>query len=343
MKWAMEFFGVGMHATTAGNYLRQGGFRKKKMVKNANGYKLSRKQLVLEAWNWVVDMRKEGNFRLSLSSICSIDFTLTSHRTDAPMSYAGIGSTPPILGAGISSYTNCIITCIWADGVNRTPCMMFTTNPTFQTGRNPTKRRDALVAHLKEMQELYGIASSRIKWLPKTAKRKYMVPEAAYLVRIFFEHYGVPPRCFIFSDGGNSFKEKETDVLLSLGFEKHYKYPSASHPFLSPNDNDLHGAAKVPWRLNVRDFSDDVMATLCLMNYLDHETEEHSSKNFQRNMLSLKEEDVPALVKAVGKTNSGYHQECLRAFRIFKGEDARGSQEHTPKELRDGLDGSYYE
>ena len=140
--------------------------------------------------------------------------------------------------------------------------MMWTTSPSFRTDRNMTDRRQKLVDYLEEMKEHYGIDGTRIRWVPKTSKRTNMVSEAAYLVREFFAHYGVPENCVIFSDGGNSFKEKEVDIFPSLGFAQHYIFPSAIHQFLSPTDNDLHGAAKVPWRHNVEDFSDELSRCL---------------------------------------------------------------------------------
>ena len=49
------------------------------------------------------------------------------------------------------------------------------------------------------------------------------------------------------------------------------------------------------------------------------------------------------LVSRGGKAGTLYAAECLREFRIFKGQNALGSQEHIPKELRTSLDGRYYD
>ena len=166
--------------------------------------------------------------------------------------------------------------------------MCWTLNAAFRTDRKPTARRDALVAHFASMRDYYEIASDRIRVLANPLT-KYMVAEGPDLVRAFFAHYGVGDDVFIFSDGGNSLKEGDVDVLLDLGFARHYTWPSASHMFLSPNDNDIHGVAKVPWRNNVEDFSDDVMATCCLLNYLDVALEDHSERCWKRNFLELTE------------------------------------------------------
>ena len=80
-----------------------------------------------------------------------------------------------------------------------------------------------------------------------------------------------------------------------------------------------------------------------LLKFLDTDIAAHSKSWFQSNMLALKEEDVPRLIGRVGGKKSNQTKQRLRAYRMFMGQDARGSRQHIPKELRDTLDGEAWE
>jgi hypothetical protein len=94
--------------------------------------------------------------------------------------------------APVSSYTNCIITYVWADGVNRTSAMLFTYNAAFRCDRNPTKRRAAQVEHLNECLKKYDIVPERIVYVgkEKNETRKY-VTESPELLRQFLVYLKV--------------------------------------------------------------------------------------------------------------------------------------------------------
>ena len=77
------------------------------------------------------------------------------------------------------------------------------------------------------------------------------------------------------------------------------------------------------------------MSSLFLIHCLSKFTEEHGKKWFEKNMLKLTLASAEDQVSKVSGPNSAW----LRAYYIFIGADARGSQEHIPKELRDRLDG----
>ena len=326
----------------AGDYLKASGFRLKRMTTKTSGYKLSKRELVEVAWNFVADLRRARVWLTVPQLICSMDFTLTSHRNDQLMSFGMVGAENPELGKGLSPYTNCILTCIWPDGVNRTPCIMWTFNPEFRVDRKPTKRRKILTDRFSELRDHFNVDLARCRWLVNPDK-KYFVAEGPDLVRAFCKHYNLGANMIVFSDGGNAFKEEDVDIFVDMGFAAHYTYPSPVHQFLSPNDNDIHGVAKVPWRLNVLDFADDVDATLCLMNYLDDAMVRHGERCFKRNMMELKKEDVEQLVSRGRKVDSAFSVECLREFRVFRGEDAREPKLNIPKELQTTLDGRFYD
>ena len=201
--------------------------------------------------------------------------------------------------------------------------------------------------HLQKCLLQYEIDSDQIIYVgtAKSEKRVY-VPESAELLRLFFENLEIPDGCVVFSDNGHSFFDEGNDVLLELGFAKHVQYPAAVHQYISPNDNRLHGAAKIKWR-NVRiDYSDDVTACCSLLHFLNESISEVPTW-FDSNMqLGTKTTDLGAverMIKGPSSKESKFHRKCLREFRTFQYGDARGSIPDAPKGLDSGLDGLYWE
>ena len=80
-----------------------------------------------------------------------------------------------------------------------------------------------------------------------------------------------------------------------------------------------------------------------LLSLLDRDIIAHSKDWFKRNILELKEEAVRELIGSRGSKKSHLHKEWLRAYRISIGEDARGDRPNIPGELKDRLDGLYWE
>src|SRR5580704_9711337 len=127
------------------------------------------------------------------------------------------------------------------------------------------------------------------------------------------------------SDCGSAFG---SGVLEALGFSRHAQYPPAVHQYLSPNDNNLHGAAKQLWRQSGVDFRDDVSSSLLLLKLLDEQTVAHSRSWFDRNMLNLTKDGAARLISGGGERVSDLSRERLRAYRVFVGED--GSYWESP-------------
>ena len=122
----------------------------------------------------------------------------------------------------ISKYTNCIMTCGWADGVNRTPSTLYSLNPEFRLYRKKTARRNAQEAHFLDCLSRHKIAPERVVYVGKFKKEteKY-VKESPSLLRLFFENYGVEVDCSILSDNERSLFEGGVSVLEEIGFENH--------------------------------------------------------------------------------------------------------------------------
>ena len=157
----------------------------------------------------------------------------------------------------------------------------------------------------------------------------------------FFRLYNSLQDNIVFSDGGNSFKEKCASVLEALGFT-HEVYPAAVHQYLSPHDNKLHGTAKRSWRTACHDFTDDVYCSIKLLHLLDRDTVAHSKTWFDRNILKLDRDSVAELIGGrQAQQSADIRVKCERAYKISRGMDMRSSEQiGTPlQELEGALDG----
>lgn len=342
-RYVLDRFSIEIVPRTASNYLREDGFSYRLLQKKASSFVVDKDLLVSCMWKWAKSNQKSLK-KIASSNLCSIDFTYTGHRTERLSGFGIKGGAQPMVAASISRFTNCIITCPWADGINRTPAVLFTYNQNFRFDRSPTKKRNGQVEYLRERLAHYGIAESRVIYIGKDKNEKETYArESPDLLRRFFAVYGIPEESTALSDNGNAFFENSESILRTLGFADHRFYPANVHQYLSINDNPLHGTSKGSWRASGVDFSNDVDSCLMLLSLLDRDITAHSGHWFKRNILELKEEDVEGIIGKRGFKKSRQHKEWLRAYRIFEGEDARGERPDVPEELRDGLDGLYWD
>ncbi len=336
---AATFFGVALSASTASRYLADDGFTYKSAQGKKSGFRLDEAALARLAWEWV-DTRQKGNVFKEPHRLCSIDFTYTSHRSNKPSSFAPSGGAQPKVNVHLTSYTNCIVTCVWADGRNRTPPVLFTYNQDFRLDRPSTARRIAQVAHLRSCLQWYDIAPHRIVYVgsDKGEHRTYC-SESAELIRRFFGLWEVREQGIALSDNGNAFYPQGNSVLLALGFDSHYPYPAPVHQYLSPNDNNLHGSAKATWRSMCDHFDDDVDACCMLLNYLDFDISHHSKSWFVRNMVEATQVSTSLLISGGSVERHSINNKRKRNFCIFRSEDAYGDSSHVSKETSDELGG----
>ena len=152
---------------------------------------------------------------------------------------------------------------------------------------------------------------------------RVFVHESTELVHRFFQIYPTIPSAIALSDNGNAFFPKGKSVLKEIGFRKHVSYPAAVHQYLSQNHNRLHGTAKQSWRASGVDFTDDVSASLSLLNLLDVDLQTHGKTWFSRNILKLTKDSARDIITGWSGKKNELDEQRRCAYRDFSALNAR--------------------
>ena len=316
-------FGVTLSKQSAHNYLTSAGFTYKVASSKTRGYTIDVDTLALMMFNWARQRRREGDLTKLL---VSLDFTYTGHRTDRRSGFAPIGGAQPKSSTALVDFTNCIVTAVWSDGVNRTPAVLFTYNSKFRLDRVGRKQWVQDKEWVLHCMDHYEIDVSRVVYMgkPQNESRLFMY-ESTELLHRFFQIYPIMPSAVALSDNGNAFFPKGKSVLKEIGFRNHVPYPAAVHQYLSPNDNRLHGTAKQSWRVSGVDFRDDVSASLSLLNLLDVDLQTHGKTWFSRNILNITKDSAKELVTGRSEKKDELDEQRRCAYRDFASLNARGN------------------
>ena len=324
-KWIHSTFGITIGASTTWRYLRDAGFTSQLAKTKGKGYTKTDEELATELWNWLKQRRAAKQTK---GLMASFDFTFTSHRKDRLHTFAPQGGGQPKLQDVTSRFTNCILTCEWSDGVDRTPALLFTYNQEFRFDRKGTPRRREQVKHLERCLSKFGVSKDQVVYVGKNIgeKRTY-VSESAQLVHRFVEHYGAEVFAdhVIFSDNGNAFREGGGSTLCNLGIENHVFYPADVHQFLSPNDNKLHGVAKQKWRHSGVEFQDDVKASIRLLSHLGEVCESTRKSWWEKNFMLKGKADVKRALRIIRENKTSDHKYFQNCHRKFKQSMQQGS------------------
>ena len=329
-------FGVALSTQSAHNYLTSAGFTYKVASSKTRGYTIDVDTLALMMFNWAHERRRDGDLTKLL---VSLDFTYTGHRTDRRSGFAPTGGAQPKSSNAFADFTNCIVTAVWSDGVNRTPAVLFTYNSRFRFDRVGRKQWVEDKEWLLHCMEHYEIDASRVVYMgkPQNESRVFMY-EHTELVHRFFHIYPIMPSAIALSDNGNAVFPKGKSALEEMGFCKHVPYPAAVHQYLSPNDNRLHGTAKQSWRASGVDFTDDVSASLSLLNLLDVDLQTHGKTWFSRNILKLTKDSAKDLITGRSGKKNELDEQRRCAYRDFSTLNARSDLTVAPVEPPDVLD-----
>jgi len=163
-----DTFNIVLHPSTIGRYLHEGGIVNKKQRTKGPGYLLSVTQQCSIYLNFIKDIRRKLYFSFPTDHIACIDFTFTGHRSMTEYGFSARSSGQAQVNTDFSAYTNCIVTCFWADGRHHTPSMLFTYNPEFNWKRNRTRKRAPRQDYLCDLFEKYGIDYKSVIYMGET-------------------------------------------------------------------------------------------------------------------------------------------------------------------------------
>lgn len=348
IKFCESSFGVSMSRSTAHSYIHNLGFKWKKCKKKKSGFRPSKRSLITQAIDFLISLDRP----MLPEQVASLDFTYLTHRTRSPHGYGPSGAEQPVDSESITSYTNCVLTLVWGDGVNRTPAMAFTNNPAFIKDRrgkgvpidNEKKRKSAFSE--------FGIDEGRVVYMEgkknKSGNVKHYAYETLEMVDIFFESFKkdiFSNGKFIFSDEAKMFSKLDSGYFLKYGFEKWIKYPAAVHHYFSPNDNGVHGPAKSRWRNSSIDKNDDLRNTCYFLLVIDSCTP-YAKGAFEDNLQLSgsypSRESMRRLVFGKHFKKYSFYHNCVYDYKLWSGEDTKMDLYFVPEQLSDSLDGAYY-
>ncbi len=291
-RFIYDTFNIKVCRRTPGNIAHRLGHTIKTCQTKNGGFKRTNAELKILYMGFISKMKKENRFLKAPADIRSIDVTYTKRPTTDVTTLSPVGSGPQRADVSKHDHTNAIVTMISGDGLNHTPCLMFTHDPRMAPVQKNTPRGKRLRAELEAALKLYGITEDRIIY---QKSEKHYFAESPEVYEHFLKHYPIPKNVLILHDGGNAFKRGGTSILEDLGFKDHATYPSDVHQFLSPNDNKLHGC-KATWHEEYYEFREGVSASLRLMNLIDLDTVQNSKKYFQNNLFRVRRSDLDDII-----------------------------------------------
>lgn len=137
--------GASVHDKTTRNYFLRNGLKSKKVVFKSKAAALTMDEIVEMYIQWIKEQRLHKNITYN-RLFASLDFTYLSHRNTSYSSFSPVGFGSPTIESIAPQHTNCAVTLLWSDGINRTPPLLYSynkgpsTNQSSQSGRRSAGR-----------------------------------------------------------------------------------------------------------------------------------------------------------------------------------------------------------
>jgi|SRR5665647_3342092 len=297
-KQIWDSWGLEMSLMTCSKVLTRLGHSRKTCQTKTSGFNKTNATLWREYWEFILEMKRLNLFVVPPNNIRSQDVTYSRKPVTAVTTFSPVNSGKQRSAKKVKTYTNAIVTMISADGVNHTPCIMWTYDPRLNLDQKNTARGNGIKQALLDSMEKYGITPDRVRYVQSN---KHLYGESADIYEQFNEFYRAKGKLqktdLILHDGGNAFKRKKVSIFDAKGFTNHQVYPADVHQYLSPNDNKLHGC-KAKWYAEYYKFEDEISPSLRLMQLIDLETVSRSMKYFQDNLLNVKKGHLVGIIGA---------------------------------------------
>lgn len=269
-------------------------------------------------YQWLLDKHNALFFHGPRKLLASIDFMSNSRRIERLKTYSPIGQKQRKFIRVKVKYTDCYLTLLWADGVNRTPALLFTYNPDLDPdGPNADKV-------LEWCLEL-GLTPDRIYY--KKSKKTYYAEDTDMVSTVLDKYKRIVPwaQVHMMHDAGNSFYVNESDVFDDGWCSQVAVYEPTCHGELSPNDNSFHGIVKNEWKHRREKHKGEAKQALYLLHLCDKVEKRTVAAQFTRNFLldkrNLQFKHVEILLKPNKKLTEEqlrHHSACSEAYKRYK-------------------------
>jgi hypothetical protein len=288
-------WGIPMSVSGCGIVLKSLGHSKKTCQTKTPGFTKLNSVLRDEYWAFILEMRRLNKFCIEPSMIHSLDVTYTRQPTKRVTTWSPVGSGKQKSNGKTNLYTDAIVTMIHGDGMNHTPCIMFTSNPRFNPEQKNTERGNRILTEQAVAFDKFSISRDRVVY----KQGSNYTGESPELYEHFLHHYeakGKLGRADLFlHDGGRAYKRGTMSIFDTLGFINHVVFPSDVHQYLSPNDNKLHGC-KATWSEEYHEIGDSLSAPLRLMELIDFDTVNNSRTYFRNNLFEVKKSHLKGII-----------------------------------------------
>jgi hypothetical protein len=180
------------------------------------------------------------------------------------------------------------MSCVWADGVNRTPTLHFSHNPAYASDYRDCAQVNNLFKDLDLLRD-------RTFYLKST---KYYCAESNEQVTAFRDRYKAELKgTHVMHDGGPAWKIKG-DFVLADTVNKVRVLAPAQHGELSVNDNNVHSIIKAQWKAKFDHKLPEWADALYLLKLTDTVKSDSIAGMFNRNFLFDEKEITLTAVEA---------------------------------------------
>jgi transposase len=310
-------FGVTMSRQNISKYLKQNNLSRQFMGSRQLTRVRSYSEYIKTYYQWLLDQHNDGFFQCEKKYLGSVDFMSNSRRVERLKTYSPVGQKQQKYAGPKITYTDCFLTLLWADGVNRTPTLLFTYNPDLDPDGRNKERVAALCAEL-------GLSPDRIFY--KNKKKTYYA-EGSGMVFTALQKYKRTVKwkeVHMMHDAGNVFKVAGEDIFDDGWAAKVAVSASCCHGDLSPNDNSYHGIVKNKWINHRQKYDSEADQSLFLLHLCDKVEPRTIAAQFTRNFLldknNLRMSDVEKMLKpnkALTEDQLRHDKTCERAYKRF--------------------------
>lgn len=337
--WVRRYLGVELSVPTVSRHLKELSITAQSIVSRSLKHNMDRGTYVRLFYNDVLELHKRGFFT-DMSKVVLHDSTSNSRRLERYTTLNISGGKARKLSAVELTYTDLYMAAIWGDGINRTPCLFFTYDKTFQ--RDGERWNEVL-----EWCRAWGIDPVRIVFLEKPqAKSVYVGAKKDHVGKFFTAYRKVLKDAKVIHDAGREYK-KDGEYILADGAADHFVLRPETHGEVSPLDNRYFGFVKRWWRLEREKFCghDVSKQNLYLLYCIDYVSEEQTQAQFTRNFLLDKPklslqavEDMLSESTRLTMRNQAKETAYLDAYDKF----VSGGGLEVNDALEDDLDGDYW-